>query len=262
MTRFKWWVAIAAISLFAFAWPTHAQTSAQGQKVLQMTGGRGGGINYADSVFYLQSMSPTGGASVAEQYPVTTYSMIAPAFLSSQFLHCSGVLNEVRLTLADGSTAVVKDSSSVEDTQGYNRLGLLVYPTFDDSTGAVLLAYSVRVHQSGSHDSLSTYSVPKLRTLTAPSDTIGSFLDRTESAAVNDSSGAFPQERYLVLSHMNGPRGIFIPLTDRDGANLGGAKISVTWRHIRSYYAVSLGGMLRGHEVRCRVRADLVGRRD
>lgn len=209
-----------------------------------------------------QKVFSDGSAMTSETAPVTTYAMIAPAFLSTQFLHCSGVLNEVRLTLPDGSIAVVKDSSSVEDTQGYNRLGLLLYPTFDDSTGAVLMAYSVRVHQSGSHDSLSTFSVPKLRTLTAPSDTVGSFLDRLESAAVNDSSGAFPQERYLVLSHMNGPRGIFIPLTDRDGANLGGAKISVTWRHIRTWKPDLSTGWLRGTEVRCRVRADLVGRRD
>lgn len=199
----------------------------------------------------------TGAVIVEESAPLTGYVMIAPAFLSTAFMRFTGTLAAI-----NGVTYVMKDSSGVEDTQGYNRLGLLVYPTFDDSTGSVLLAFSVRMHQSASHDTLSTYTLPKLRTLTAPSDTVGSFLDRLESAAMSTSSGAMPYERYLVLSHMNGPRGIFIPLTDRDGANLAGNKISVQWRTIATYKPDLSAAWTVVQDPKTFIRADLVGRRD
>lgn len=205
-------------------------------------------------------LNTDGTLPVKEAAPLTGYTMIAPAFLSACYLHYSGASGGV--SGSPSITTVVKDTSSVEDTQGYNRLGLMLYPTLDDSTGSALFALTIRIHQSASHDSLSTYTLPKLRTLTAPSDTIGSFLDRIESLAVNDSSGTFPYERLVVLSHMNGPRGLFVPLTDRDGANIGGNKISVVLRHIRTYKPDLSAGWLRGQEQKLVVRADLVGRRD
>lgn len=259
MSKSKWVCVIAVLALFLAAWPSHAQIGTDGVKAQQLTGIRTSGVD-ADSIVRVNRVNSAGAASVAEAYPATGYTMIAPAFLSSCFLHYSGASGGV--SGSPSITTVVKDSSSVEDTQGYNRLGLLLYPTLDDSTGSVLLAYSVRIHQSASHDSLSTYTIPKIRTLTAPSDTTGSFLDRTESAAVNDSSGVFPYERFLVVSQMNGPRGVFIPLTDRDGANIAGNKISVVWRHIRTYKPDNSAGWLRGQEQKLFLRADLVGRRD
>lgn len=257
MGKIKQWAAIAFVVAMVFGARADAQQVNDRQRMLKTTSVPIAGWNPADTTGHILWVDERGIVHTTESYPEAGYTMIAPAFLSTAFLHCIGVPPTI-----SGVTYVIKDSSSVEDTQGYNRLGLLLYPTLDDSTGSVLLAYSVRIHQSASHDTLSTYSIPKLRTLTAPSDTTGSFLDRLESASVNDSSGAFPQERYLVVSHMNGPRGVFIPLTDRDGANIAGNKISIVWRHIRTWKPDLSAGWLRGQEVKAFLRADLVGRRD
>jgi len=250
---------LALAAVVALCNGASAQQVYDGQKMRTTIGVPVAGWDPADTTGHLLQAT-ANGLKVREAFPATGYTMIAPAFLSTCFLHYSGGSSGV--SGSPSITTFVKDSSSVEDTQGYNRLGLLLYPTLDDSTGSVLLAYSVRIHQSASHDSLSTYTIPKIRTLTAPSDTTGSFLDRTESAAVNDSSGVFPYERFLVVSQMNGPRGVFIPLTDRDGANIAGNKISVVWRHIRTYKPDNSAGWLRGQEQKLFLRADLVGRRD
>lgn len=205
-------------------------------------------------------LNADGTLPVTESSPLTGYRLISPAILSTQFLHYNTAGSPGVMT--NGSLTFVKDSSSVEDVAGYNQLALHLSYTLDDSTGSALFAISFWVGATASSDSLSRFAAPRLRTLSAPSDTIGSFLDRLESAAVTGVSGLFPYERPLVVSHMNGARGMLIEINDRDGKPLTGDNIFMTWRHIASYKPDLSAAWTNAQEQRLVMRADLVGRRN
>jgi len=232
------------------------------------TGQPQAGVYAPDTTARVLRVDTNGALNIVEQYPQQQYQLIAPSILSTKFWHGSGSI----------SGYVVADSCAPINVQGYSRLALLVYATNDavDSSLAVALGLTVRLHASAMADTQSTYMelpwnrIPSASTGLSASDTVGTLnmvLSRRWISAGGPNveladTLAAPGENVVVLptSQLTArfPRGRVIYLTNRDNQPISGNYISFYIRHLNTVaYDGTFTGLIR--EQKIRVRADLVG---
>lgn len=190
---------------------------------------------------------------VNETNPDRTFVLITP-LLQSQFLHVTG-------TQPSGTVTV--DSCNAVNTQGYQKLWIALYPTFDDSTWAWLGAIQFRAHSNSGIDSLSVYTpLPLFPAATGVGlDSLGSFYERARDDSVTALTGIFSSERPLILHHSNGPRGKFFPVTDGQGNWIQTPFFSIRWRDVGQFNASGIKYVSATQGQRFILRAELWGER-
>lgn len=275
----KKFVASVALAAVLFASLASAQGNVADKNSFKgvPTGQPQAGVYAPDTTARVLRVDTNGSLNIVEQYPAQQYQLIAPSILSTQFFHIGGV---------PPGGAVVADSCTPINVQGYSRLALLVYPTSNDSCLAAVLALTWRLHASAIADTQSTYmELPWTRfrnagpgivagdTVAWKPDTVGTIIPSAarlfrSNGGVGfaaDDSVAVPGENVVVLNQTSAatagrfPRGRLIYLTNKDGLPVSGNYISFYWRHLNTYLTPSFLPAGTANEVRIRVRADLVG---
>lgn len=254
---------VRAALLLAIALPSLAQ--AQGTTVTD-----GGKRQSMTGVAQAYTTPDSNGAVVSlakplptrEMFPAYGLELIHPAVLSSAFLHIptnqlpSGFVN------IDSSTAVT--------ITGYTGLGLMVFPTLDDSAWCATVALQVRFHYSAFVDSQSTfrfirpnYAVNGTNTnYSGIRDSVGGFMDAFFNSETGNDKAAMPGEIVLLLTPTTYPRGLFVPLTIPEGMTSGGLIVSFRWRPLNTYTRSGTAYATANEPRNLVLRADLVGWRN
>ena len=201
MNRTKWFLACAALALLC-AWPAVGAEKGDGAPVV--TGqNTGRSIPVNDGATWKTLTGTSGGLNIAN--PPQGWIYRWPTVIQAA--------KRPNSAAAGGGSAATPDTSGVYPATGATRWIMFIYPTFDDSTASVLMAFSARAHPIESADSLSTYTLLARRVtpvnVTAlgatARDTIGSLSDTTGFDYCD--SLAMPDERIIVLHHGPQPRG-------------------------------------------------------
>jgi hypothetical protein len=183
----------------------------------------------------------TGDARVEVTNPDYRQTLFVPSFLSCILTGrtAGGALPP--------SPAVVRDSTAAYDVRGYNGLGLMFYPTFDDSLAAVAVALQVRWHPYPVVDSASTFVEQTQRIMTGATtsstdrDSIGSFVLRNTNlftSSMPDTLSAGDERVIVFTSAGSSQRGVFVRLTPSASTNFSaGPYLSIRVRHLNGYNA-------------------------